>query len=269
MPRTWKPTASSLLVALVLSGGSLESPPRAFATELWFATDPGTQETEFGLDLVVPVLRTPGGRAWIAGSYAQRSLWDLANDDDPFRVETNFEPGVLLRIEVRDVEARARDPLRGVAVELGFHHESNGLENELSRGWNRWQATVELRWQEAWRLALTGWRGFRVEDTNAQLLRDRGDGRCDLTWTPTDRRWRVLARAAWASPGRGGVLIPNFGARVGWRGAAVERVIPALPGFGSPWLLLAARAGTGEFLSDPGDDRTVLRVGLAFGSGER
>ena len=194
------------------------------------AVQPIERAMKFRLGLDLPVLRW--GDAVAYGRYDQRSMWDLDNDDDPFRVESNHAPSF-----------GARYQSRVGWIGSYYVHESNGLEGELSRGWNR-IAVVVGRDVGPWALGLAGWWAFAVESTNADLTSTVGDGEFTLrydgahplrpelrarytldpidrsvvtslrlaltasppTWLVPDRRGRLLLEAFW---GRGEMLQQN------------------------------------------------------------
>ncbi|HKK70381.1 MAG TPA: phospholipase A [Candidatus Krumholzibacteria bacterium] len=141
-------------------------PARPASVSFDAAGDPADRSAKFRLHVDLPVLRVQ--HTTVGAVYGQRSFWDVDDDDDPFRVETNFRPEVYLQTSAASWRWRG-----------SYVHESNGLEQGLSRGWNRVVLTVERR-SGSWRVTAAAWIGFRVEDTNPDLRRTVGDGEIHL-----------------------------------------------------------------------------------------
>ncbi len=59
--------------------------------------------------------------------YTQRSFWEIGQKSSPFR-ETNYQPEVFLKNVSQDSNQTHY---------VGYLHESNGHDEELSRGWDR------------------------------------------------------------------------------------------------------------------------------------
>lgn len=231
--------------ARVLGLSLLLLAPAARAETFWFdaAANPSNHTAKFRLAIDLPVLA--GEDAAIGATYRQRSLWDVDNDDDPFRVESNFHPEVFVRHEV--------GPWR---VQASFVHESNGLEGELSRGWNRWAATVG-RSIEAGRLSVTAWAGFRVEDTNPDLRRTVGDGEVAFEGRG---RGRVLpdARARFSLDPLDGSPLTSL--RLAARVRGPEWLLPG----GSGRLLFELFWGRGEMLQENARITRAARLGVVL-----
>ena len=255
--------AAVLLAAIAgVAGGPWTGP--ASAGQLWFVSDPARAENKFGLAARIDLWRADDGSA-LGVRYRQTSLWDLDNDDDPFRVQTDFEPaaGVWIGPDRGDrwLGAWPSD----TTLSLEFVHESNGLENELSRGWNRVQ--VALAWRSAVGVGLEAgvWRGFRIEPTNHDLLRHRGDGWVGASWHDERERWRLDLRAHYTFAGRRGRLVPSARLRVRWQAPVLRRHLPEVQGFGPLALLAEFWTGSAEFLHDYRREVDRLRIGIAVG----
>jgi phospholipase A1 len=207
------------------------------------AGDPSDRSAKFRFAVDLPVVRLAA--TTLGAAYGQRSLWDVDNDDDPFRVETNFRPQVYLQTE------RAPWTWR-----VAYVHESNGLEEGLSRGWNRAVLTAG-RPVGTWRFSVSAWIGFRVEDTNADLRRTVGDGEIHLRGDEESFLAPVL-RARWS-------LDPLDASPITSLRAAVhlplpDRVVPDR----RVRLLVEVFWGRGEMLQHHERITRALRVGVAM-----
>ena len=219
-------------------------PARAASLGFDAAGDPSDRSAKFRVDVDLPVVRV--GATTLGAAYGQRSLWDVDNDDDPFRVETNFRPQVYLQTHRGAWRWRA-----------AYVHESNGLEEGLSRGWNRAVLTAG-RPVGSWRVSVSAWIGFRVEDTNADLRRTVGDGEIHLRGDEGSFLAPVL-RARWS-------LDPLDTSRITSVRAAVhlplpDRVVPDR----RVRLLVEAFWGRGEMLQHHERITRALRLGVAMG----
>jgi outer membrane phospholipase A len=232
-------------------------------------------ETLLEWELLVRVLGPPGDRWGAYGAFAQRSLWDVDNSDDPFRVETNFRPEAGWLVTPGLARRAIGAWPDALSLAASFVHESNGLEEQLSRGWNRAVGTLLWRTERSrLQAALTLWKGFRVEPTNDDLARYAGDGEGILQWhlgegglLPAGSRLRLRSRFSFdAYHGR---FFTNFEATALVRPAFLPRSL--LPGRDGPGLdlLLQWFVGTGEMLQHFRNHENRLRVGLALGLGVR
>lgn len=242
----------------------LPAPPR-------FAYEPGTGESLFEFDLFFRMLG-PAEEEWGAyAAYAQRSLWDLDNNDDPFRVETNFRPELGWLMAPSLGRRLLHGWPDGLSVAAAFVHESNGLEEQLSRGGNRAQGAlvVELPQREL-SVGLVVWKGFRVEPTNEDLRRYAGDGELLVQWrwsapargAPADARARLRTR--FSTDSYHGRFFTSLEATALLHPTFLPRsILPGREGL-SLDLLLQWFVGTGEMLHDFRAHQNRLRVGLAL-----
>ncbi|WP_323845182.1 phospholipase A [Microbulbifer magnicolonia] len=90
-------------------------------------------EIEFQLSVQVPVWTgLLGPSSFLSAAYTNHSFWQAYTPSAPFR-ESIHEPEVLLTW-LSDWELLG---FECAATQLAFSHQSNGLEGEQSRGWNR------------------------------------------------------------------------------------------------------------------------------------
>jgi phospholipase A1 len=224
---------------------------------------PAESAMKFQIDLSLRILASPGGESGAYVAYAQRSFWDIDDDDRPFRVENDFRPevGVACGADLgrRMLSAWPDD----LALSAAFVHESNGLEQESSRGWNRIVGGIHLQAREIG-FSVLGWHAFRVEDTNAEITRDAGDGelrvRADLSRLAPGTSLRV--RSAFSTDARSGHFFTNL--EVGlylWPTFLPDWLLPGDEGPPVD-LVLEWFTGTGEFLY--GYDEHTNHVGLGI-----
>ena len=120
-------------------------------------------EVKFQLSLAFPLWRgIAGENSVLAGSYTQRSWWQLSNkkESSPFR-ETNYEPQLFLGW-MTDYTL-AGWTLR--EIETGFNHESNGRSDPTSRSWNRLYARVMAQ-NGDWQVDVKPWYRLNESESN-------------------------------------------------------------------------------------------------------
>lgn len=102
--------------------------------------------------------------------YSQLMFWELQESSSPFS-DVNYNPEIFYRLFEGDN--------KGTWADIGiYEHESNGQDEEKSRGWNRFYLLYNL---EALKfgvstlyISLKGWVPYDVEDTNEDLTEYRG-----------------------------------------------------------------------------------------------
>lgn len=119
-------------------------------------------------------------RLW--GAYTQQSSWQAFNNGNssPFR-ETIYEPELILTMSTGNQSGLK-------LVNLGYVHQSNGRNTELSRSWNR--LYVQGGWESDTLSALVrGW--WRIpeaadQDDNPDIQEYIGRGEIIVRWAPLD-----------------------------------------------------------------------------------
>lgn len=256
--------ATALLAGAATSGAADLPGPRP-ATG--FVADPSDRAVDFRLDVSIWIVATRDRRTGLYGAYQQHSLWHIDDSDAPFRVENDFRPeiGAALGPDVGGRLLGAWPEWLGLSG--AFVHESNGLEGEFSRGWNRLLATLHLR-PASGRLSASAsaWTSFRVEERNADITDHCGVGELRLAaglpgWLAGST---LQLRSAFSPDAPGPTVFSNFEATLylrprflpdwlarGDAGAAVDFVVR--------WF-----TGTGEFLYDYDTVTRRLGIGLAL-----
>jgi outer membrane phospholipase A len=233
-----------------------------------FVGHPGESAMKFQVDLSLWAVATPARETGLYVAYAQRSFWDIDNDEQPFRVENDFRPEAGMAFGA-DAGRRlfSRWP-EGLALSGAFVHESNGLELESSRGWNRIVGGVHFATEDV-EASFLAWHAFRVEDTNADITRDAGDGelrlRIGVGRLVPDTTLRI--RSAFSTDARSGAFFTNLEAGLylwptflpGW----------LLPGDEGPPVdfVLEWFVGTGEFLYGYAGHTNHVGIGIAIHPG--
>jgi len=235
-----------------------------------FVGDPVQHELEFQLDFSVWALATPERRSGLYVAFRQNALWDADNDAQPFRVEANFRPEVGLAIGSDGGQWLSRRWPDWLALTIAYVHESNGLEGEHSRGWNRMIGAVHVETAAARvRASVAGWYAFRVEDTNADLRRHAGDGELRLTtdlsiWLE-DSSLRL--RSPFSPDARNGRFFTSLEARLHLSPRTLTFGRMAATGEPPFDVVLEWFVGTAEFLYDYASSTNRVRVGIALRDG--
>jgi outer membrane phospholipase A len=254
------------LVGLVLVGPVVRASaasipgPRA-ATQ--FLGDPKERELAFQLDLSLWAAATASRETGLYAAYQQRSLWDIDNRGAPYRVETNFRPELGLAVGADTGRRILESWPRCLALSFAYAHESNGLEGDISRGWNRMIAGIHFGANgDRIQASLRGWVAFRVEDTNRDLRRDAGDG--ELRVVLRRGASSLHLRSAFSADARNGALFTNL--EVGLLVRPDFLPIWVFPGQdGTPIdLVLEWFVGRGEYLSTPSASNNRIRLGIAL-----
>ena len=128
----------------------------------------------------VDVLGITSFRLW--GAYTQQSSWQAFNsgNSSPFR-ETIYEPELILTMSTGNQSGLK-------LINLGYVHQSNGRNSELSRSWNRFY--LQGGWESDTLSALArGW--WRIpesadQDDNPDIEDYIGRAEILLRWAPLD-----------------------------------------------------------------------------------
>ena len=119
-------------------------------------------------------------RLW--GAYTQQSSWQAFNNGNssPFR-ETIYEPELIMTLSTGNQSGLK-------LINVGYVHQSNGRNTDLSRSWNR--AYVQGGWEsDTWSALVRGW--YRIpeaadQDDNPDIADYMGRGDIRLRWAPLD-----------------------------------------------------------------------------------
>lgn len=159
------------------SHGSVTLPVEIDRTELKFQI---SQKAKVLNPVRLDVLGITSFRLW--GAYTQQSSWQAFNggNSSPFR-ETIYEPELILTMSTGNQSGLK-------LINLGYVHQSNGRNTELSRSWNR--LYLQGGWEsDTLSALLRGW--YRIPEAGGQDdVPDIQDyyGRADITlrWAPLD-----------------------------------------------------------------------------------
>lgn len=87
-------------------------------------------ETLYQISIEKPISYNYFGlNEFISAVYTQKSFWQTGKHSFPFR-ETNYEPEIFVQLPYENSSVLK-------SYKLGFNHNSNGKDKELSRSWNR------------------------------------------------------------------------------------------------------------------------------------
>jgi outer membrane phospholipase A len=117
------------------------------------------------------------GRHTVYLAYTQKSLWDVYAKSAPFR-ESNYAPEVFYAHYHSDVHGQPNPGCGMFGEQLGFEHESNGEDGEVSRAWNRVFVNLEAACSGAPLYGLLGlrlWYPFLVGE-NRTIAKTQGYG---------------------------------------------------------------------------------------------
>ena len=159
--------------------GTVDLPMQIDSTELKFQI---SQKAKVLNPVKIHFLGISSLRLWAA--YTQQSSWQAFNNGNssPFR-ETIYEPELIMTLSTGN-------PAGLKLINVGYIHQSNGLNSSLSRSWNR--AYVQGGWESDTLSALVqGW--WRVpedaaQDDNPDIEDYVGRAQITLRWAPLDGR---------------------------------------------------------------------------------
>lgn len=110
-------------------------------------------------------------------AYTQRSFMDVLADSAPF-VDHNFEPEVYYIYSFSDRFVR-KNWLK--SIQVGYRHESNGLDGSRSRSWERLFAEAEFK-HGGFSIRQTVWFPFFKDDGNMDVEKYYGYGEFSLAY---------------------------------------------------------------------------------------
>jgi phospholipase A1 len=188
--------------------------------------------------------------------YTQLMMWDLFKTSAPFR-DINYSPDFFYRMNFDAAPEASR------TLDLGIRHESNGVDGDISRSWNR----VFARYMSTQMMATRGiwwsgeiWIPYGMTDAPSKLLpRYRGLWQAELGLTDLLRGIfevnEVILRVYGGGASRVNPL--KGGQEITYREKRTSRAF-LLP------LYLQIFHGYGENLLDAPDERWGVRAGIGF-----
>lgn len=198
---------------------------------------------------------------WIPGdwqtnlyfAFTQDAFWNLYDESAPF-YDNNFVPESYVYLR------QASWPF---GTSLGMKHQSNGREGDLSRGWNRYYASIAFGdpIKNAFFGTVTAWKRWGVAEENPDIKDFMGRGEITVyfapgaLWTPTLfylDRFGFMLRA----PIVGEKLFTSFEGTMMLR-VQKERLF-------SPSIVIQYFDGAGPMLREYDRENSVWRIGLGF-----
>lgn len=97
-------------------------------------------------------------------SYTQRAIWEIHENSAPIK-NFDFNPGLFYQY----------DSSTGSTIRLGYEHESNGMEGDNSRSWERLFLYYELQYLSFVRIGYKVWAPFFLNE-NEEIVEYQGKG---------------------------------------------------------------------------------------------
>lgn len=199
------------------------------------------------------------------GAYEQSSLWSLVETGRPYRLENDFRPefGGVMGPDLAQHLVPAWPAW--LTLGAGYIHESNGLQGDPSRSWNRATVVAHVAPAQApLRGSLSLWHAFRVEETTQGITDHAGVGELRVDWElPGWLRGSRLRLASAFSPAAPGFFTNLQLAALLWPRFLPRWIAPDDDGpsvdFMAEWFV-----GSGEFLYDFSEETNQLRLGIAL-----
>ena len=120
--------------------------------------------------------------------YSQRSWWNLAEDSAPF-TEHNYNPEIYWDFNQPERPLLGRLPFIDI---IGLEHQSNGLDGERSRGWDRVYVQKAIQLMPQLSVELKLWDTVAASDNNADIRHYLGSSQVAVQFHANDRtRLRV------------------------------------------------------------------------------
>jgi outer membrane phospholipase A len=188
-------------------------------------------------------------------AYTQLMMWDLWADSQPMR-DLNYNPEVFYRYIFSDENK--------LWLDLGLEHESNGLDGDRSRGWNRiyarYSSSSGVMMDHVFFWSMKAWFPYGYDSTSIDIAKYRGIGEFEFTikdllkgfFDRNDLTFRVYPGGpAFVDPLRGGQEITFRFNR------------DFMANFLPIWIIQFFH-GYGENLLDDKKEHFDFRVGLGF-----
>ncbi|MDX1491098.1 MAG: phospholipase A [Pseudohongiellaceae bacterium] len=124
--------------------------------------------------------------------YSQRSWWDIAESSAPFK-EHNYNPEIFWDFTQTNNTRNNRASLH-LVDQFGFEHQSNGLDQQQSRSWDRLYAKRSFYISEALSWSLKAWKIVDKGDFNTDI--DDYLGHLEIGAQYTINNWAKLELSA-------------------------------------------------------------------------
>ncbi|MBT8440471.1 MAG: phospholipase A [Gammaproteobacteria bacterium] len=209
-----------------------------------------TADIKFALGLkfrLFPDLPVFDSLAPLYFGYSQKSWWDIAESSGPFR-EHNYNPEVFW--DYSKTSNRNGFNFVGQLVDqIGFEHQSNGLDGSESRSWDRLYLQRDFQVTDRFNLEVKAWKDVNSENFNKDITDYLGNLKLSASYQPNER------------------LVVNFKAQQGWETSKLSYQLDfvyRLPEWVNSQFMLSYYEGYGEALISYNQKTSSLRAGLFF-----
>ena len=179
--------------------------------------------------------------------YSQQSWWDIAESSGPFR-EHNYNPEIFW--DYSKTSNRNGFNFVGQFVDqIGFEHQSNGLDGTDSRSWDRLYVQRNFQVSNQFKLGIKAWKDVNNEEFNRDITDFLGNVELNASFQPNER------------------LSVNVNARQGWETSKLSYqldFIYRIPEWVNSQFMLSYYEGYGEALISYNEKTSSLRAGLFF-----
>jgi len=179
--------------------------------------------------------------------YSQKSWWDIAESSGPFR-EHNYNPELFWDYS-RTSNRNGFNFIGQLVDQLGFEHQSNGLDGSDSRSWDRLYLQREFQVTDRFNFGIKAWKDVNNEEFNKDITDFLGNFRLSARYQANER------------------LAVNINARQGWETSKLSYqldFIYQIPEWVNSQFMLSYYEGYGEGLISYNQKTSSLRAGLFF-----
>jgi outer membrane phospholipase A len=141
-------------------------------------------QVKFRLDVTFRMAESKTALTGLYFGYTQLSFWNIYDPSAPF-LDNNYQPELFLHF---DATSLPRPVWYKPSLKLSVSHESNGLDGDKSRGWDRLIGSLELGDPavNALYATLSGWYVISHSAREQAYTRYLGDAQVGIHWRLPD-----------------------------------------------------------------------------------